>query len=212
VPPADDELWAALRRHAAAEPGCSSLVSDALGRAGGVDARIAAVWSGARCVGPALTVRSGAGDLGSVVAAIDLAEPGAVLVIERPEGANVALWGEHTTLSARHRGLAGVVLDAPCRDRAAHAAAGFAVFAAGVMPQGARRIGGGAIGVPIVVGGVAVAAGDAIVADEDGVVVVPRARLAEVVAALPATIARDRDTRAALQAGGTLGTIAPGPS
>jgi 4-hydroxy-4-methyl-2-oxoglutarate aldolase len=210
VAPPDDAVtaaWAALRRIAGEEEGLSSLLSDALGRVGGVDARVAAVWPGARCAGPALTVRTAEGDLSAVFDAIDGARPGDVIVIERPSLVSVAMWGEHTSLSARNQGAAGVVVDAPCRDRAAHARIGFPVFAAGVMPQGARPVGGGEVGVAITIGGVTVAPGDAVVADEDGVVVVPQGRLVEAMAALPATLDRDRATRAALARGGTVGAL-----
>lgn len=201
------DAWAELRHFAAEEEGLSCLVSDAMGRAHGMDPSVAPMWSGARCVGRALTVRALDGDLGAVFEAIDLADPGDVLVIEGGLGPSVALWGENTSLSARNQGLAGVVLGAPCRDRAAHPRLGFPVFATGTTPRGALVIGGGETQVSVTVGGVVVRPGDAVIGDEDGVTIVPHARVAEVVAALPAALERDRATRRALAAGGTISAL-----
>jgi 4-hydroxy-4-methyl-2-oxoglutarate aldolase len=206
------DAWAELRRLADEEEGLSCLASDALDRTHGMDATVAPMWSGARCTGPAFTVRPLEGDLGAVFAAIDAAEPGDVLVIEGCLGPAVALWGENTSLSARNRGLAGVVLGAPCRDRAAHARLGFPVFATGTTPRGARVVGGGETRVSVTIGGVVVRPGDAVIGDADGVTIVPHARLADVLAALPAASARDRATRRALAAGGTIGALRRGAS
>ena len=200
-------MWTELRRLADEEEGLSCLASDAMGRAHGMDPSVAPMWSGARCVGRALTVRPLDGDLGAVFEAIDAAEPGDVLVIEGCLGPSVALWGENTSLSARNRGVAGVVLGAPCRDRAAHSRLGFPVFAMGTTPRGARVIGGGETHVSVTVGGVVVRPGDAVIGDGDGVTIVPQARLADVLAALPAAMERDRATRRALAEGGTVGAL-----
>ncbi|CAN5788275.1 RraA family protein [soil metagenome] len=203
----DDDAWAELRRFAEGDESLSCVASDAMNRSRGMDASIAPMWSGARCVGRAFTVRPLDGDLGVVFEAIDRAESGDVLVIEGGHGPPAALWGENTSLSARNRGLAGVVLGAPCRDRSAHPRLGFPVFATGTTPRGALAVGGGETQVSVTVGGVVVRPGDAVIGDENGVTIVPHARLTEVLAALPAALQRDRDTQRALAAGGTIGAL-----
>ena len=199
------DVWVELRRWADAEEGFTCVLSDAMGRTGAMSADVRPMWTGARVVGRAVTARPTGTALGAVLDAIDLAERGDVIVVEGTGSASVAFWGENTTLSARNRGAVGVVLGAPCRDVAAHARLGFPVFATGAMPQGGVFGARGETQVPLTVGGLTVRPGDAVVGDENGVVVVPSEHLEAVLAAVPEVLAKDRAIQRALAEGSTLG-------
>ena len=197
--------WAALHRHALQEEGFSCILADAMGRSNAMGCEVRPMWSGARLVGRAVTARPAGTELAAVFEAIDLAEPGDVVVVEGPGAASVAFWGENTSLSARNRGAVGAVIGAPCRDVAAHARLGFPVFATGATPRAGVFGTRGETQVPVSVGGMVVRPGDAVLGDENGVVVVPAERLVAVMAAVPEALAKDRAIQAALAAGGTVG-------
>lgn len=197
--------WAALRRHALEEEGFSCILADAMNRSNAMGSEVRAMWPGARLVGRAVTARPSGTELAAVFDAIDLAQPGDVVVVEGPGAASVAFWGENTTLSARNRGAVGAVLGAPCRDVAAHARLGFPVFATGATPRAGIFGSRGETQVPVSVGGMVVRPGDAVLGDENGVVVVPAERLVAVMAAVPEALAKDRAIQAALAQGSTVG-------
>nr|MBA3326307.1 RraA family protein [Paracoccaceae bacterium] len=102
---------------------------------------------------------------------------------------------------ARNRGVAGLVTDGLVRDLAGVLGVGLPVFAAGVTPNSPARNGPGTIGMPVVVGGVPVEAGDVVIGDADGVVVIPHGRAADVVAALAAVRAAEAALEAKVKAG-----------
>ncbi len=197
--------WAALHRYALQEEGFSCILADAMGRSNAMGCEVRPMWSGARLVGRAVTARPAGTELAAVFDAIDLVEPGDVVVVEGPGVASVAFWGENTSLSARNRGAVGAVIGAPCRDVAAHARLGFPVFATGATPRAGAFGTRGETQVPVAVGGMVVRPGDALLGDENGVVVVPAERLVAVMAAVPEALAKDRAIQAALAAGGTVG-------
>lgn len=146
--------------------------------------------------GLAVTVSPQDTELGAVYAALDLAPAGSVLVIGGP--ATHAFWGERTTRAALGRGVRAAVLAGACRDVSAVHHLGFAVVCSGVTPLAGRRREGGAVQVPLAVGGVLVYPGDLVVGDDNGVVVVPARRAAEIVPALlrdlPSALSPDRST------------------
>lgn len=139
---------------------------------------IRAVVQGAKCVGPAFTVRSAPGDWAKPVEAIDQAPRGSVLVIEAG-GVPPALWGELATHSCIQRKLAGVVIDGAIRDTVEIRRLGFPAFARVIVSHAGEPKGFGEIGVALRVGGQAVRPGDWIVGDDDGVMVLPRERAVE---------------------------------
>jgi len=190
-----------LRRLAAENEGFSCLVSDALGRDGAMRSEIRPMWSGARCVGTAVTARPQGHDLSAVFRAIDLLRPGDVVVIEGSGAGACAFWGENATLLALRHGAAGTIIGAPCRDAAAHERLGYPVFAVGATPAGGVFGERGAVQVPVSVGGIVVLPGDVLVGDENGVVVVPAARLSDVVNAMPKLLEREREVQADIAAG-----------
>lgn len=155
----------------------AALASDASGRAGAMSAAIRALSSD-RLVGPAHTIRVVAGDNRSIHLALPEVKPGFVLVIDAGGYVDRAVWGSVLTEAAMHRGIAGLVLDGATRDLAEIREMKFPVFARGSSPAGPHKSGGGATGGTISCGGVAVAQGDLIVADLDGVTVIPHAKIA----------------------------------
>jgi regulator of RNase E activity RraA len=153
------------------------VLSDVLGRAQAMTGRITALTVPA-LTGPAFPVRVVAGDNKTIHQALGQVPAGAVLVVDAGGYRDRAVWGEVMTIAAQQRGVAGLVLDGATRDVTAIRERGFPVFARGTSPAGPHKAGGGTIGAPICCGGVAVVAGDIVVADADGVTVVPAGRLA----------------------------------
>jgi RraA family protein len=125
-------------------------------------------------VGSACTVRVFPGDNLMVHMALDLAKPGDIIVIDASGSDMNAAIGDMIATKAQHRGIAGFVLDGLVRDVAGIEATGMPVFARGVTPIGPLHRGPGEVNFPIQCGGVVVSPGDVIVADRDGVVVIPR--------------------------------------
>lgn len=162
---------AALVERFAAMP--AGVVADAMHRLGALDAGIAAVWPGAAVVGTALTVWVRAGDNALVGQAIEMGQPGDVLVVNAQGALTSAVVGELLSMACRRRGVRGAVVDGAVRDLDALRTLPFPVFARGSCAAGPTKEGSGEIGYPVAVGGVVVMAGDIVVADGDGVVIVP---------------------------------------
>lgn len=132
-------------------------------------------------VGPACTVKVFPGDNLMVHKALDVARPGDVLVVDASGSTMTAVLGDLVCTKARHRGIAGVVVDGLIRDLPGIAALGdFPVFARGVTPIGPLHRGPGEINYPVSCGGIVVHPGDLVVADANGVVVVPMENVKEV--------------------------------
>lgn len=159
-------------------------IGDALQRMTVVDGGIRLFTERARLLGNALTVDVRSGDNLAIHRALDEARPGDVLVINGHGDMTRALVGDligEIMLNAR---VVGAVVDGCIRDVRALSEMGLAVYARAVTPAGPFKDGPGAIGAPVAVGGVVVAAGDVLVGDTDGVVVVPQHRVKEVVDAV----------------------------
>lgn len=141
------------------------------------------LWSGdlPRIAGPAFTVRTGKHDNLMFHASIHLARPGDVIVVEAGDD-ETAVGGGNVCAIAQRNGVVGLIVDGVMRDAPEARARRFPLFARGVSPIAAKRGGDGAVGVQVRCGGVVVDPGDVVVADENGVVVVPRWRAADVLA------------------------------
>jgi regulator of RNase E activity RraA len=127
-----------------------------------------------RICGPACTVKVFPGDNLMVHKALDIAAPGDVIVVDASSSAMTAVLGDTICMKARHRGIAGFVVDGLVRDLGSIQRLGdFPVFARGVTPIGPLQRGPGEINYPVSVGGIVVTPGDVVVADLSGVVVVP---------------------------------------
>jgi RraA family protein len=128
-----------------------------------------------RIFGPAVTVKVFPGDNLMVHKSLDIARPGDILVVDASGSSLTAVLGDLVSTKARHRGIAGVVIDGLVRDLPAIQALGdFPVFARGVTPIGPLHRGPGEVNFPIAAGGIVVNPGDLIAGDLNGVVVIPR--------------------------------------
>ncbi|MER6144889.1 RraA family protein [Streptomyces sparsogenes] len=166
-------------------------LADVLGRAQVMDIGIRPLWSPTpRVAGPAFTVRCPPGDNLMLHAAIHRAEPGSVVVVESGD-VDYALAGGNVCAVAQRRGIAAFVLDGVIRDLGEVREMGFPVFARGVIPTPGAKAAAGPLNVAVRCGGVEVHAGDIVVADEEGVVVTPRARREEVLRAAEAKLAKE---------------------
>lgn len=154
-----------------------AIFADVAGRRGAMHARIRALRPNMTIAGTAFTVEVRPGDNLMIHAALSLAKPGDVLVVDGKGDETCALMGAIMMNAAKKLGLAGVVLDAACRDSLEIEELGFPVFSVGTNPNGPTKQVGGRIGHPVSCGGVTVCAGDFICADADGVVVVERDKL-----------------------------------
>lgn len=157
-----------------------SILADVCGRRGSLDGRIQSLAPAMRLCGPAFTVEVRPGDNLMIHAALVLAQPGDVLVIDGKACTTSALMGELMCAHAQAAGLAGVVIDGAVRDVRELRAGSFPVFACASNPNGPTRQLAGRIGHPVSLGGVAVQPGDLVAGDGDGVVVVPAAQLGQV--------------------------------
>ena len=171
----------------------TTTLADLLGHEQVLDLGVRALWGPMpRLVGPAFTVRCPPGDNLMLHAAIYRAEPGSVVVVESGD-LEYALAGGNVCAVAQGRGIAGFVVDGVIRDVGEVRAAGFPVFGRGVVPIPGVKKAVLPLNERVRCGGVAVDAGDVVVADEDGVVVVPGARRAEVLAGALARLVQEGD-------------------
>lgn len=180
-------------------------LSDALHR-GGVLQGIRPLFPGIRMIGRAVTVRTYPGDWAKPVQAIDVAEPGEVVVIDAG-GAGPAIWGELATYSALQRKLAGVVIDGALRDSPEIMALKFPAFSRLVMPNAGEPKGFGEIGVPVTVGNMRVEPGDWLLGDDDGVVVLPKAIAVEYANRSMDVLERENRIREEIKEGSTLSKV-----
>lgn len=180
----------------------ASAVVDSMDRLGSPDAGISPAWAGARLAGPALTVLTAAGDNRIVHAALDVVQPGEVVVINGFGDTTRALIGDLIAERARSLGVAGFVIDGCVRDVDAIREIGLPVFARGVTPAGPYKNGPGVIGGPVAIGGVAVQTGDVVLADADGVVFIPRAQLETTTGLAEQKLAHEAAKRASIRASG----------
>lgn len=157
----------------------TATISDGLDRLHAMHADIRLLCGGG-LVGRAFTVETGAGDSASLHRALEFAPPGSVLVVDAAGHRGRAVWGHVLTVAAMERGVSGIVLDGVMRDLGEVRNTGFVACARGTCPAGPHKGFQGRWGQPIQCGGVVVTTGDLVVADEDGVVVVPASRVEEV--------------------------------
>jgi 4-hydroxy-4-methyl-2-oxoglutarate aldolase len=171
------------------------------GASGLLDPGITPIQAGARVGGSAVTVSCAPGDNIMVHAAVEVIEPGDILVIATTSPADNGLFGELLATSVMTRGCAGVVVDGGVRDVSDLRRLGLPVWTRVVYAAGTVKDTAGKVNAPVVCGGVTVAPGDVVVADDDGVVVVARERAPEVLDAVRARLAREDETRARLASG-----------
>ena len=154
--------------------------------------------------GVAVTCHAGPADNLALFGAVDVAERGDVLVAATDRFRSTAVTGDLLLGMARNKGVAGFVTDGLVRDVPGLQAVGLPIFCAGVTANSPARNGPGHIGTPIVIGGVVVNAGDIVVGDSDGVVVVPRERADHLISALVGIRAAEQALEAKVRDGLTV--------
>ena len=181
----------------------SATLHEAGGRIGALPARLKAAYPGARFAGRALPVLAPVGDNLWIQRAIYEAEAGDVLVVATTAADEYGYWGEILSEAAKARDLAALVIDGGVRDTVELSQVGFPVYSATVCIRGTLKdpASPGVIGQPVRIGEITVARGDLVVGDADGVVVIPEARIAEVLEASEARVAKEADIIAKLRAG-----------
>ncbi|HEV2358817.1 MAG TPA: RraA family protein [bacterium] len=188
----------------------SRLVTSTLGHfvdEGFLDIDVRPVFHPVRCCGRAVTVDSRDNAINR--RGIREARPGGVLVIARGGDVRHASFGGMLALAARQKGIAGIVIDGPVCDLPELLEFRLPVFARGISALTSRPASPpGTVGEPVTCGGVRVAPGDYVLADDDGVLIIPPSRVEAIVERGEAASRRERETRAALEAGKTLEDIA----
>lgn len=156
----------------------ASILADVAGRRGTMDGRIAPISPSMKMAGPAFTVEVRPGDNLMIHAAMAMAKPGDILVIDGKADRTCALMGAIMVNACKQLRLGGIVMDGAMRDSLELRELGFPVFCAGTNPNGPTKFVPGRINWTVSVGGIAVGPGDLVVADADGVVFVERDKAA----------------------------------
>ena len=176
-------------------------VHEALGRVGYLGPELRPAWPGARIGGTAVTVLCWPGDNLMIHVAVEQCRPGDVLVVATNSPSTDGLFGELFATALQRRGVRGVVLGCGVRDVADLRNMRFPVWSRAVSAQGTVKATAGAVNVPIVLGGQTVRPGDVVVADDDGVTLVPRGDVARALTASQARVDKEAAARAAFQDG-----------
>jgi 4-hydroxy-4-methyl-2-oxoglutarate aldolase len=183
----------------------TGFIVDAMGGSGALDFRLRpAIAEQYAFCGVALTVNAGPGDNLALVHALQDVQPGDVLVASAGGFTGCAITGDLVLGMAKNSGAVGFVTDGCVRDLVGLRAVGLPAWSVGVTPNSPQRHRPGTIGHPIALAGHPVASGDIVIADLDGVVVVPQARIAQVLDRLPAIREAEARADATVRAGARL--------
>lgn len=181
------------------------IISDAMKRFGAMRG-LYPINEGIRIAGPAFTVKTLGGDWGKVVKAVDVAKEGDILVVDA-QSVEIAVWGELATLSAMNRGIKGVIIDGASRDADDIKRLKFPLWTKCTTPNAGEPHGHGELNVQITCAGITVKPGDIIIADEVGVVVVPKERAAEILKKSEEVALKEKRYKKEIKKGKTLSEI-----
>ena len=179
----------------------AATVHEAIGRVGYVGPHLKPIQTDTKIAGSAVTVLSHPGDNIMIHAAVEMCQPGDVLVVANTAPSTHGMFGDLFATSLMARGVRGLVIDAGVRDTADLRSMGFLVWSQHVSCQGTVKNTPGSVNVPVVLGGVTVQPGDVVCADDDGVVIVERANAAWALERADARLAKEEQMRATLESG-----------
>lgn len=190
----------------------ASTLCDAMGRHGVTGPEIRPIFEDIHLVGTALTVLCFPGDNITTHKALQLAQPGDVLVVDDGGAHNTSVFGHNMSLRARKKGVVGLVTNGAVRDLRLLREDRFPIFCSGVCPRSPQKNTPGAVNIPVQVGGVVVQPGDIVVGDDDGVAVVPLAIVDEIIGKAEERMEMERRQADAIKAGDVPLEILYGPT
>jgi len=176
-------------------------IHEAIGRVGLLDPRLRPIQTGVRVAGTAVTAECWPGDNLMIHAAVEQCRPGDLLVVTTTSESTDGFFGELLATSLQSRGVRGLVTTTGVRDTEELRSMSFPVWSAAVCAQGTVKATAGSVNIPVAIGRTVVRPGDVVVADDDGIVLIPRHDAAAAIETAIAREANEEQTRAALAAG-----------